>query len=70
VPPFSLRNRLLKALPLANLAELWLQLESVDLPFRQVLQPLEKLMPAAYFVETGMVSLSGNVRIRIGHASP
>lgn len=56
-PPSSLRNRLLKAFPPADLAQLWPHLEPVELQFRQVLQLPEKPMPAAYFVETGMVSM-------------
>jgi CRP-like cAMP-binding protein len=56
-PPSSFRNRLLQALPPDTLAELWPQLEPVDLTLRQVLQVPEQSMPAAWFVETGLVSM-------------
>ncbi|WP_043342335.1 Crp/Fnr family transcriptional regulator [Belnapia moabensis] len=55
--PPSTCNRLLQALPPADLAELWPQLEPVALNFRDVLQVPEQPMQAVYFVETGMVSM-------------
>ncbi|SDD94279.1 Crp/Fnr family transcriptional regulator [Belnapia rosea] len=57
VPAASPRNRLLQALPPGDLAELWPQLEPVELTLREVLQVPEQPMEAAWFVETGMVSM-------------
>jgi CRP-like cAMP-binding protein len=51
------RNRLLQALPPKELAQLWPQLEQVELHFRNGLQAPEQPMPAAYFVESGIVSM-------------
>ncbi len=55
--PSSTRNRLLQALPAADLTELWPHLEPVELKFRDVLQVPEQPMQAVYFVDTGMVSM-------------
>ncbi len=51
------RNRLLAALPSGVLAELWPQLQSVELPFRHVLQAPGKPIEAVYFPETGWASM-------------
>jgi len=50
-------NRLLRALPPEDLADLWPQLEPIDLPLRQILQAPEAPMSAAYFIETGWISM-------------
>lgn len=55
--PPRCRNRLLLALPAENLTELWPQLEPVDLTLRDVLQMPEQPMQAAWFIETGIVSM-------------
>ncbi len=51
------RNRLLAALPSGVLAELWPQLQSVELPFRHVLQAPGKPIEAVYFPERGWFSM-------------
>lgn len=56
-PPPNLRNRLLGAVPPEELAQLWPKLEPVELGFRDVLQAPEKPMSAAWFIESGMVSM-------------
>jgi CRP-like cAMP-binding protein len=51
------RNRLLAALPPADLARLRPRLEAVELPFRKVLHVPGKPIEAVYFPETGYVSM-------------
>ncbi|WP_236038815.1 Crp/Fnr family transcriptional regulator [Belnapia arida] len=48
---------MLLALPPEDLAELWPQLEPVDLILRDVLQVPEQPMQTAWFIETGIVSM-------------
>jgi CRP-like cAMP-binding protein len=50
------RNRLLAALPAAELAQLWPRLERVDLEFRKTLHAPEQPIGSVYFPETGYVS--------------
>jgi len=54
--PPHVRNRLLAALPLDELAELWPQFELTTLIVPQVLYARGELIPAAYFVESGWIS--------------
>jgi CRP-like cAMP-binding protein len=53
----ALRNRLLRALPPGELGELWPKLEPVELEMRQILQHPEEPQSAAYFIETGWMSM-------------
>jgi CRP-like cAMP-binding protein len=50
------RNRLLAALPAAELARLWPRLERVELEFRKTLYAPEEPIGSVYFPETGYVS--------------
>src|SRR5919107_5063205 len=56
-PTSTPRNRLLAALPSADLARLWPRLEAVELPLRKVLHAPGKPIEAVYFPETGYVSM-------------
>ncbi|MFT8246621.1 Crp/Fnr family transcriptional regulator [Roseomonas sp. BN140053] len=57
VPTCSPDNHLLAALPPADLARLWPQLEAVPLSLRQVLSAPGEPITSVYFPETGYVSL-------------
>jgi CRP-like cAMP-binding protein len=50
------RNRLLAALPAADLARLWPRLERVELEYRKTLHMPEEPIGSVYFPETGYVS--------------
>ena len=50
------RNRLLAALPPADLARLWPRLETVELAHRQTLHAPEEAIAAVYFPEAGYLS--------------
>jgi CRP-like cAMP-binding protein len=50
------RNRLLAALPAADLVRLWPRLERVELEFRKTLYAPEEPIGSVYFPETGYVS--------------
>jgi len=53
----AVRNRLLAALPPDDFAALAPDLQPVELDFRQVLHRPDRPIEAAYFVESGMVSM-------------
>ena len=53
----GVRNRLLLALPPADLAALWPRLEPIDMALQEVLQVAEQPMTAVYFIETGWISM-------------
>ncbi len=50
------RNRLLAALPAAELAQLWPRLEQVELEFRKTLHAPEEPIDSVYFPEVGYCS--------------
>ena len=53
------RNRLLAALPDADLAQLAPRLEPVNLELKQILFDVDAVIPHAYFLEDGVVSVLG-----------
>ncbi|HVA12979.1 MAG TPA: Crp/Fnr family transcriptional regulator [Stellaceae bacterium] len=55
--PSQPRNRLLAALPAAELKRLRAHLEPVELPLRAIISPRDAIITHAYFVESGLVSL-------------
>jgi CRP-like cAMP-binding protein len=50
-------NRILAALPPADLHRLWPSLKTVELPFRQTIQTPGGPIAAAHFIESGFVSM-------------
>src|SRR3954453_13917410 len=57
IEPSAVRNRLLAALPPDGFAALAPALRPVELDFRQTLHRPDRPLEAAYFVESGMVSM-------------
>jgi CRP-like cAMP-binding protein len=59
IPQFALppRNRLLAALPAADLARLWPRLEPVALALRQTVHAAGEPITHVYFIETGWLSM-------------
>jgi CRP-like cAMP-binding protein len=70
----SVRNRLLAALPPEDWAHLEPRLEVVELPFDKTVHAADGPVDAAFFVETGMVSvivtLEGGEQVEAGIAGP
>ena len=70
----SVRNGLLAALPPEDWARLEPRLEAVELPFDQTVHAADGPVDAAFFVETGMVSLlvtlEGGEQVEAGIAGP
>jgi CRP-like cAMP-binding protein len=70
IPPNGPRNRLLAALPSADLDLLRPHLETVGLDVHQVLEAPGDLISHVYFIESGLVSIVGiakpNHRIEVG----
>ncbi|MBL6081033.1 Crp/Fnr family transcriptional regulator [Belnapia sp. T18] len=55
-------NRILAALPPADLHRLWPSLKPVELPFRQSIQTPGGIITAAHFVDSGFVSMVVTLR--------
>jgi CRP-like cAMP-binding protein len=56
-PPFPQKNRLLAALPAADLNRFFAGLEPVSLPLRQVIYEVGKPLDEVYFIEAGVASV-------------
>jgi CRP-like cAMP-binding protein len=72
--PRTVQNRLLRALPITELEQLWPRLERVELFVRHAVLLPDAPVQCVYFVETGTVSmfttLEDGVRIEVGLVGP